>query len=153
AVPQCAPGQTCGSMPDGCGGSASCGTCAAGETCVAGGCERHSFFAYDRTGHLIGEYDDNGAPVVEIGWLGDAPVMAAVNAGASATPLAIHADQLGTPRALADATGRIVWRWDSDVFGYAAPDEDPDGDGTKVTFNLRFPGQHFDAETGLAQNG
>ena len=30
--------------------------------------------------------------------------------------------------------------------------EDVDGDGTKVTFNQRFPGQYFDVETGLHYN-
>jgi RHS repeat-associated protein len=32
------------------------------------------------------------------------------------------------------------------------PNEDPDGDGVKVTVNLRFPGQYYDAETGLHYN-
>jgi len=30
--------------------------------------------------------------------------------------------------------------------------EDPDGDGIKVTNNFRFPGQYYDAETGLNYN-
>jgi RHS repeat-associated protein len=32
------------------------------------------------------------------------------------------------------------------------PNEDPDGDGVTVTVNLRFPGQYYDAETGLHYN-
>ena len=31
-------------------------------------------------------------------------------------------------------------------------DEDPDNDGQSVTVNLRFPGQYYDAETGLYYN-
>jgi RHS repeat-associated protein len=46
-----------------------------------------------------------------------------------------------------------VWHWDSGPFGTEAPDEDPDGDGTKVTLNLRLPGQYYDSETGLHYNG
>src|SRR5574338_1064473 len=33
----CAQGQDCGSIPDGCGGSVSCGTCGSGQTCGGGG--------------------------------------------------------------------------------------------------------------------
>jgi hypothetical protein len=33
-----AAGATCGTIPDGCGGSLSCGTCAAGQTCTGGAC-------------------------------------------------------------------------------------------------------------------
>jgi RHS repeat-associated protein len=57
------------------------------------------------------------------------------------------------PRALLDPAGRTVWLWDAGPFGTEAPDEDPDGDGTKVTLNLRLPGQYYDAETGLRYNG
>jgi RHS repeat-associated protein len=56
-------------------------------------------------------------------------------------------------RTLLDPAGRTVWRWDSGPFGTEAPDEDPDGDGIKVTLNLRLPGQYYDAETGLHYNG
>ena len=41
-----------------------------------------------------------------------------------------------------------VWKWDDvDPFGDNAPNEDPDGDSNKFTFNLRFPGQYYDRET------
>jgi len=32
------------------------------------------------------------------------------------------------------------------------PNDDPDGDGIAFVFDLRFPGQYFDRETGLAYN-
>ncbi len=64
----------------------------------------------------------------------------------------IHPDHLDTPRVLTDEANRVVWRWDSDPFGAYPADEDPDGDGTKVALNLRFPGQYFDKETNLHYN-
>ena len=33
----CGSGQNCGSVPDGCGGSVSCGSCGSGQTCGGGG--------------------------------------------------------------------------------------------------------------------
>ena len=64
----------------------------------------------------------------------------------------LHPDHLGTPRLATDSTQRIVWRWDSAPFGDTPALEDPDGDGQRFTLNLRFPGQYFDAETGLHYN-
>jgi RHS repeat-associated protein len=64
----------------------------------------------------------------------------------------IHTDHLGTPRAVTDEVQAVVWRWDSRPFGDSAPDEDPDGDGNDFTLNLRFPGQYYDAESGLNYN-
>ena len=45
------------------------------------------------------------------------------------------------------------WNWQSNPFGETLPDENPDGDGQLFALNLRFPGQYFDAESGLHQNG
>ena len=63
-----------------------------------------------------------------------------------------HNDHLGTPQALSDAAGRTVWQAEYEPFGRAAVSEDPDGDGQRVVNNLRFPGQYYDAETGLHYN-
>jgi RHS repeat-associated protein len=46
----------------------------------------------------------------------------------------------------------VVWKAAYTPYGSAVVDEDPDGDGTAVTFNIRFPGQYFDAKTGLHYN-
>jgi RHS repeat-associated protein len=46
----------------------------------------------------------------------------------------------------------IVWRWDSEPFGTAAANQDPDGDGTAFVYSLRFPGQYYDAEAGVNYN-
>jgi RHS repeat-associated protein len=93
---------------------------------------------------LLGVYDANSGDVIEeLVYLDDTPV-ATLRAGAI---YFIHGDPLGTPRIVTDDAQNIIWRWDSDPFGEAAPDQDSDGDGTDFVFNLRFPGQYYDAET------
>jgi RHS repeat-associated protein len=58
-----------------------------------------------------------------------------------------HADHLGTPIAVTNTSGALLWRAEHTPFGgiYALTV------GT-ITNNLRFPGQYYDSETGLAQN-
>ncbi len=68
------------------------------------------------------------------------------------TLLTLDLDQLGTPRVARNAQGTVVWRWDSDGYGTTLPNEDPDGNGTKTTIHLRFPGQYYDQESGLHYN-
>ncbi len=103
-------------------------------------------FFYDHAGHLIGEYDSTANTSQETVWLGDLPV-ASVRAG---VVYLIHADHLGTPRSITRASDNAeVWRWDSDPFGTTLP-RNPNG---AFTFNLRFPGQYFDAETNWHYNG
>ena len=105
-------------------------------------------FIYDAAGHLIGEYDDLGALIQEIVYLGDRPIAVKTPAGL----YTVHTDHLDTPRAITDSSGTVVWRWESDAFGVGAVDEDPDGDSNSFNFNLRFPGQYFDRESGLHYN-
>jgi len=63
-----------------------------------------------------------------------------------------HNDHLGTPQALTDVNATVVWTASQTPFGIATVNEDPDGDGIKVRNNFRFPGQYYDAETGLNYN-
>ena len=60
-----------------------------------------------------------------------------------------YANHLGTPRAITrPSDNQVVWKWDNiDPFGANAPNENPSGLGS-FSFNLRFPGQYFDQETG-----
>jgi hypothetical protein len=41
----------------------------------------------------------------------------------------------------------VIWKWDikGEAFGTTAPDQDPDQDGTTFVFDMRFPGQRYDA--------
>jgi RHS repeat-associated protein len=69
--------------------------------------------------------------------------------------LDLHTDHLGTPRAIVQpGTQQVVWRWalNGSAFGEHAPDADPDGDGLALEFNLRYPGQYYDVESGLSYN-
>jgi RHS repeat-associated protein len=64
----------------------------------------------------------------------------------------VHTDHLNSPRKVAQpSSGTLAWRWDTDPFGTAAPNQNPAGLGTFV-YNLRAPGQYYQAETGLNQN-
>jgi RHS repeat-associated protein len=45
-----------------------------------------------------------------------------------------------------------MWTWNSDPFGTDAANANPAGAGA-FAFNLRFPGQIFDGQAGLQQNG
>lgn len=63
----------------------------------------------------------------------------------------IYADQLNAPRVITDTADRVVWRWDSEPFGSDMANEDPSNLGT-FQYNLRFPGQYYDKETGLHYN-
>jgi len=65
----------------------------------------------------------------------------------------VHSDHLSTPRLATNDTQTVLWRWAGEAFGNTAPNEDPDGDGVKTTFNLRFPGQYYDGESGLFYGG
>jgi len=64
----------------------------------------------------------------------------------------IHADHLGTPRQITrPSDNKVLWAWESEPFGANLPNQNPSGLGSFV-FNLRFPGQYYDAETGLHYN-
>ncbi|GBL45309.1 PKD domain protein [Sulfuriferula multivorans] len=108
-------------------------------------------YHYDQQSHLIAETSGSGAPLRTYVWRDEAP-LAQIEYVPSRRILYYELDQTHTPRAATDATGKVVWRWESDAFGSSAANEDPDGDGVKTTVNLRFPGQYYDQESGLHYN-
>lgn len=65
----------------------------------------------------------------------------------------VHPDHLGTPRAVTRTTDNaVVWRWESaQPFGGDLANQNPGGLGV-FNYNLRFPGQYFDRETGKHYN-
>ena len=61
-------------------------------------------------------------------------------------PFYVAPDHLGAPHQIANAAGSTVWPWNHDPFGNGAP-------SGSLDYNLRFPGQYYDSETGLHYNG
>jgi len=108
---------------------------------------------YDEAAHLIGEYSSGGALIEETVWLGDIPVATLqANGSGGINIFYIHTDHLNSPRKISQPTsGTLAWRWDADPFGTASPNQNPAGLGV-FSYNLRFPGQYFMAETGLNYN-
>ena len=122
-------------------------------------------FIYDEAGRLIqtGNVSPVGLtrtlkPQQRLLWLDDQLVGVKIKATSGAYAgelLYAHTDHLGTPRALSRASNNsTVWRWplETSAFGQHPAQPDPDGDGQALTFNLRYPGQYFDAESGLHYN-
>ncbi len=102
-------------------------------------------YDYDESGHLIGEYNGStGANIREYVWLGDTPLAQIESGGAI---YYIHTDQVNTPQRMTDSTPSVVWDRVQQPFGvqYSLS-------GT-ATGNLKFPGQYYDSESGLDQNG
>jgi RHS repeat-associated protein len=98
-------------------------------------------YAYGPNG-LLGEY---GAKPRDYIWMDDTPVGVVDISGVNY----VHADGLNTPRAVSSSTGLSVWSWTyvSNPFGELAV-----ASSQGYTFNLRLPGQYFDAESGLSYN-
>lgn len=107
-----------------------------------------TYYVYNESGQLIGEYNQYGVVIREYVWFGNIPI--AILTGDQV--YYIYSDHLNTPREVVNSANQVVWRWVSDPFGEALPNEDPDGDGNKFRLNLRFPGQYYDVESGLHYN-
>jgi RHS repeat-associated protein len=112
------------------------------------------YFLYDEGGHLLGEYGNSGDLIQETVWLGDIPVATLRSNGSGGVNVFyVHTDHLNTPRRITRPSDNVVvWRWDSDPFGAATANADPDSDASAFTYNLRFPGQYLDTESGLHYN-
>ncbi|WP_239948909.1 RHS repeat-associated core domain-containing protein [Dyella terrae] len=103
-------------------------------------------FAYDEASQLIGEYGSNSRDYV---WLGDLPVATVDTASGVSTVSYVHADGLGTPRAIANTSGNTIWQlaYQTNAFGEQQPTS-----ANGFVYGLRLPGQYYDAESGLANN-
>nr|WP_256228269.1 RHS repeat-associated core domain-containing protein [Variovorax sp. YR750] len=125
-------------------------------------------YVYDERGTLIAEVGSGGTASAGQGQYiylptgnGPMPIAAVING----TTYAIHSDHLNTPRKLSNADGQAVWQWGYSAFGEDKPTtaryrfantETTPNPGTtnvaEVKFNLRYPGQYADDESGLFYN-
>jgi RHS repeat-associated protein len=107
---------------------------------------------YDEAGHLIGEYTGTGGLTQETIYLGDIPVATLRPSGSTIAIYYVHSDNLNTPRAITrPSDNAFAWQWHGDAFGNGTPAQNPQGLGT-FAYNLRFPGQYYDSESGLHYN-
>jgi RHS repeat-associated protein len=126
-------------------------------------------YVYDEQGTLLAEAGSGGTnsggqaqyiylPTTN----GPMPIAAVIN-GAT---YAVHSDHLNTPRKLTNSDGQAVWQWSYSAFGEDKPtlaryrfanlDATPNPGTTSISevkFNLRYPGQSADEESGLFYNG
>lgn len=95
------------------------------------------------SGQLLGETSPNGATLsTQYLWLNGQPI-AVVRNGALHY---VHNDHLSRPQALTNSSGTVTWRADNGAFNRQVT-TNSFGD-----FNLGFPGQYYDAESGLWYN-
>ena len=116
----------------------------------------HHLFIYNANGQILQESIQD-ATVTQTQsrdtiWLGNKPIAQMRTINGTSTIYYILSDHLNTPRKLTNATGTVLWSWNSDAFGTTPANQDVDGDGTDFEFNLRFPGQYFDKESGIHYN-
>jgi RHS repeat-associated protein len=117
------------------------------------GSGNNTYTLYDENGHWLGDYDNAGTAIQQAIWMDDLPI--GLQTGSVATLSYIEPDHLGSPRVVIDPVAdTAIWKWDlkGEAFGATAPEEDPDGNGVAFTLDLRFPGQRYDAATGLNYN-
>lgn len=100
-----------------------------------------TYFANDAAGPLLAELP--GSSWSDYVWL-NGRLIARINAGQI---LAVHDDQTGRPEVMTDASKAIVWRARNFAFDRAVTVVNT------VPLNLGFPGQYYDAESGLWNNG
>jgi RHS repeat-associated protein len=82
-------------------------------------------------------------------WMGRIPIANVDTTNGTSTITYVTADQLGTPRAIADGSGNTIWQraYQSNPWNEVAPTSNG------YVYNLGFSGQYFDAETGQFSNG
>ncbi|MCK9420712.1 MAG: RHS domain-containing protein [Nitrospirae bacterium] len=99
-------------------------------------------FHYGLNGQIIAESNNSGNITAEYVYLNGQP-LAKIE---GTNTYYYHNDHLGTPQVMTDSAGVVKWSADYKPFGEATVTV------STITNNLRFPGQYYDAETGLNYN-
>lgn len=102
-----------------------------------------SLIQFDLQGHVLGQYTGSGHLAQETVWLGDLPVATRMPSGT----FYIAPDHPGAPHEITNAAQKRVWLWDHDPFGNGKPTA-----AAGFTYDLRFPGQLYDSDTGNFYN-
>ncbi len=105
-----------------------------------------TYYDYDLQGQLISERvsQSGGAAVTtrEYLWLGS-ELLGYYTDGQL---YFVHNDHLATPQAISDSQQNKVWSLEQKAFGESTLSDN------QITFNIRFPGQYYDSESGLHYN-
>jgi len=101
-----------------------------------------TLYHYGSSGNLLVESDALGNTTTEYIWLGNQRIAMVQGGNLYFT----HTDHLGTVQLLTDTNANVVWSADYKPFGEA------DNITGSVTYNMRFPGQYYDSESGLHYN-
>jgi RHS repeat-associated protein len=125
-------------------------------------------YVYDERGTLVAEIGSGGtnsSGQVSYIYLPTANGLMPIAAVINGNTYAVHSDHLNTPRRLSNEASHAVWQWRYSAFGEEEPTTAAKrftGVGTvpntgtmsatAVTFNLRYPGQYADGESGLFYN-
>ena len=119
-------------------------------------------YLYGADGQLLGQmtYGSAGNKIKAQYWIwldgmplaGIEQAFTGTGSVASSYQYYLHSDHLNTPRQATDQSQKLLWSWNSDAFGVDTPNADEDGDGIKLDMPLRFPGQQYDANSGLNYN-
>lgn len=99
-----------------------------------------TYFAPDKSGPLLAEYASGGW--IDYVWL-NGRLIGRVAGGQA---YAVHTDQVGRPEAVTDASKSVVWWAQNFAFDRKVVT-------SGITLNLGFPGQYYDSEAHLWNNG
>jgi RHS repeat-associated protein len=106
-----------------------------------------TLFDYDEESRLVSESVGNSFR--DYIWMDGMPVGIVERSASGTVVNFVHADGLGSPRAVTNSLGTVFWQWP--YVGNPFGEKTPVSSGG-YTLNLRFAGQYFDTESTLNYN-